>query len=139
MVELNSKDMSNKYIIHCAVPNCTNYRGGAFSLFKLPQTPKNLRENWITFLNKAGININGKPEGFSHIFICQQHFPESNILKSEKRSVLQKNSVPIFINPPENLLNKQIGSQNNANDDVDSYISVKVNIRDILIHISFVK
>ena len=129
--------MPKQYQINCAVPNCTNYRGGVYSLFKLPETPESLRDNWIIFLNKVGIHLEGKRHGFSHIFICQQHFAESDIMKSEKRSVLKKNSVPIFINPPENLQCNEKSSQHNVNDGANKYITVTVNILYILKYILF--
>ena len=64
----------------CSAPGCrSNYRGEPCSpVFKLPNTPPELREQWLKSLHPVDI------ENLKHIYVCLHHFKPEDIITVDK-------------------------------------------------------
>ena len=93
----------------CSVFGCkTNYRGHpTVTIFKLPKTPRELRDKWIRALHRDDLANNTSEE---NIFICIHHFRDQDIIRVDRtlqadgtyteipriRPIYRPNAVPVI-------------------------------------------
>ena len=79
--------------IVCAILKCNNRRNSGFSLFRIPEEPK-LKFKWMHFLEN---NEFSRDKNELDIFLCQEHFRDEDIMKSDTRFRLKKGSIPFSV------------------------------------------
>lgn len=75
----------------CAYLNCNNTRaqGSKYSFFKAPNTDNELlRKIWIRHCGNSSNSIK------KHIFVCEEHFGDDDVITYGTFKKLRKNSVP---------------------------------------------
>lgn len=75
----------------CCVKNCKSNRKDGVTLFKMPEEPQKIKDEWISFFLTCEMDENYLK---TQIFVCEKHFEEEFLIQKSNRLILKKNSVP---------------------------------------------